>query len=73
MKTYLKEVVDMHQLALNLSYTESTILYDVLLEFTDMFHLIDETTNDIYIAEEKFFEMYASIMFRFMTILINLK
>ncbi|WP_343009338.1 hypothetical protein [Clostridium celatum] len=73
MKTYLKEVVDMHQLALSLTYTEATILYDVLFEFTDMFHSIDETTNDIYIPEEKFIEIYSSIMFRFMTILINLK
>lgn len=73
MKTFLKEVVDMHQLALNLTYTEASILYDVLFDFTGSFHCIDESTNDIYIAEDTFFEIYSSVMFKFMTILINLK
>lgn len=73
MKTYLKEIVDMHQLALNLTYTEASIFYDILFEFTDMFHSIDESTDDIYIPEDKFFEIYSSVMFKFMTILINLK
>lgn len=73
MKTYLKEVVDMHQIALNLTYTESSILYDILFDFTGTFHSIDENTNDIYISEDVFFEIYSSVMFKFMTILINLK
>ncbi|WP_195617755.1 hypothetical protein [Clostridium paraputrificum] len=72
MKTYLKEVVNIHQTALDLTYTESSILYDILLDFTDAFQMIDENTNDIYISEDIFFQIYASVMFRFMTILINL-
>lgn len=63
----------MHQLALNLTYTEASIFHDILFEFTDMFHSIDENTDDIYIPEDKFFEIYSSVMFKFMTILINLK
>ena len=73
MKTYLKEVVNIHQTALDLTYTESSILYDILLDFTDAFQMIDENTNDIYISEDIFFQIYASVMFLFMTILINLK
>lgn len=73
MKSYLKEIVDMHQLALNLTYTESTILYNILFEFTKEFHTFDDSVNDIYIKDEIYFELYATIMFRFMTILINLK
>ena len=73
MKTYLKELVNIHQTALDLTYTESSILYDILLDFTDAFQMIDENTNDIYISEDIFFQIYASVMFRFMTILINLK
>ncbi|MDB1955464.1 hypothetical protein PMY38_03020 [Clostridium tertium] len=73
MKTYLKEVVDMHQIALNLTYTESTMLYNIMFELTKEFHNIDDSLDDIYIKDEIYFELYASIMFRFMTILINLK
>lgn len=73
MKTYLKEVIDIHQIALDLTYTESSILYDILVEFTDAFQMIDEETDDIYISEDIFFQIYASVMFKFMTILINLK
>ena len=73
MKTYLKEVVNIHQTALNLNYTQSSILYDILLDFTDDFQMIDEETDDIYISEDIYFQIYASVMFRFMTILIDLK
>lgn len=73
MKAYLKEVVDMHQIALNLTYTESTMLYNIMFELTKEFHNIDDSLDDIYIKDEIYFELYASIMFRFMTILINLK
>ena len=59
MKTYLKEVVNIHQTALDLTYTESSILYDILLDFTDAFQMIDENTNDIYISEDIFFQIYA--------------
>ena len=37
MKTYLKEVVNIHQTALDLTYTESSILYDILVNFTAAF------------------------------------
>lgn len=73
MKTYLEEVVNIHQTALGLNYTESSILYDILLDFTDAFQMIDEETNAIYISEDIYFQIYASVMFRFMTILIDLK
>lgn len=73
MKTYLEEVVNIHQTALNLNYTQSSILYDILLDFTDDFQMIDEETNAIYISEDIYFQIYASVMFRFMTILIDLK
>lgn len=73
MKTYLKEVVNIHQTALDLTYTESSILYDILVDFTDAFQMIDEETDDIYISEDIYFQIYASVMFRFMTILIDLK
>lgn len=73
MKTYLEEIVNIHQTALNLNYTESSILYDILLDFTDAFQMIDEETNAIYISEDIYFQIYASVMFRFMTILIDLK
>lgn len=73
MKTYLEEVVNIHQTALNLNYTESSILYDILLDFTDAFQMIDKETNAIYISEDIYFQIYASVMFRFMTILIDLK
>ena len=73
MKTYLEEVVNIHQTALNLNYTESSILYDILLDFTDAFQMIDEETNAIYISDDIYFQIYASVMFRFMTILIDLK
>lgn len=72
MKTYLKEAVDMHQLAFNLTYTEATILYNILFDFTKEFHIIDDS-DDICVKDEIYFELYSSIMFRFMTILINLK
>ena len=73
MKTYLEEIVNIHQTALNLNYTESSILYNILLDFTDAFQMIDEETNAIYISEDIYFQIYASVMFRFMTILIDLK
>lgn len=73
MKTYLKEVVNIHQTALDLTYTESSILYDILVNFTAAFQMIDEETDDIYISEDIYFQIYASVMFRFMTILIDLK
>lgn len=73
MKTYLKEVVNIHQTALDLTYTEASTLYDILVDFTDAFQMIDKETDDIYIPEDIFFQIYASVMFRFMTILIDLK
>lgn len=73
MKTYLEEIVNIHQTALNLNYTESSILYNILLDFTDTFQMVDEETNAIYISEDIYFQIYASVMFRFMTILIDLK
>lgn len=71
MKIYLNEVVDIHQLALNLTYTESNILYDTIFKLTGDYHQIDN--DDLFISEEMFFQLYASIMFQFMTKLIELK
>lgn len=73
MKVYIKELIDMHQLALNLTYTESSILYDIFIDYTNDFQEIDEINNDIYINEKIFSEIYSTIMFKFMTVLINLK
>ncbi|MFC3906841.1 hypothetical protein [Clostridium disporicum] len=73
MKVYIKELIDMHQLALNLTYAESSILYDIFIDCTNDFQEIDENTNDIYINEKIFSEIYSTIMFKFMTVLINLK
>lgn len=73
MKIYIKELIDMHQLALNLTYTEASILYDIFIDCTDNFQEVDESTNDVYVNEKIFSEIYSTIMFKFMTILINLK
>ena len=71
MKIYLNEVVDIHQLALNLTYIESNILYDTIFELTKDYHQIDN--DNLFISEEMFFQLYASIMFQFMTKLIDIK
>ena len=73
MPIYLNETVNIHQAALNLTYTESTLLYNIIFELTSNFHQIDESIDDIYVEDDIFFEYYPSIMFKFMTILINLK
>lgn len=73
MKTYLKEFVNMHKVAFNLSYIESSILYNMLIVLTSEFNYYDESVEDIYIYDETLFELYASIMFKFMTTLINLR
>lgn len=73
MPIYLNETVNIHQSALNLTYTESTLLYNIIFELTSNFHQIDESIDDIYVEDDIFFEYYPSIMFKFMTILINLK
>ena len=73
MPIYLNETVNIHQSALNLTYTESTILYNIIFELTSNFHQIDESINDIYVEDDIFFEYYPSIMFKFMTVLIELK
>ena len=73
MPIYLNETVKIHQYALNLTYTESTILYNIIFELTSNFHQIDESINDIYVEDDIFFEYYPSIMFKFMTVLIELK
>lgn len=73
MPIYLNEAVNIHQSALNLTYTESTLLYNIIFELTSNFHQIDESINDIYVEDDIFFEYYPSIMFKFMTVLIELK
>ena len=73
MPIYLNETVNIHQSALNLTYTESTLLYNIIFELTSNFHQIDESIDDIYVEDDIFFEYYPSIMLKFMTILINLK
>lgn len=73
MPIYLNEAVNIHQSALNLTYTESTLLYNIIFELTSNFHQIDESIDDIYVEDDIFFEYYPSIMLKFMTILINLK
>lgn len=73
MPIYLNETVNIHQAALNLTYTESTLLYNIIFELTSNFHQIDESIDDIYVEDDIFFEYYPSIMLKFMTILINLK
>ena len=73
MPIYLNETVNIHQSALNLTYTESTLLYNIIFELTSNFHQIDESINDIYVEDDIFFEYYPSIMFKFMTVLIELK
>ena len=73
MPIYLNETVNIHQAALNLTYTESTLLQNILFELTSNFHQFDESIDDIYVEDDIFFEYYPSIMLKFMTILINLK
>lgn len=73
MPIYLNETVNIHQAALNLTYTESTLLYNILFQFTYNFHQFDESINDIYIESDIFFKYYPNIMFKFMTALIELK
>lgn len=73
MTIYLNETVNIHQAALNLTYTESTLLYNIIFELTSNFHQIDESIDDIYVESDIFFEYYPSIMFKFMTVLIELK
>lgn len=73
MLIYLNETVNIHQAALNLTYTESTLLYNIIFELTSNFHQSDESIDDIYVEGDIFFEYYPSIMFKFMTVLIELK
>ena len=73
MKTSLKEFVDMHQIAFNLSDLESSIFYNMLAVLTSEFNYYDEVIDDIYISDENLFKLYASVMFKFMTTLITLK
>lgn len=73
MPIYLNETVNIHQYALNLTYTESTILYNILFELTSNFHQFDESIDETYIESDIFFEYYPNIMFKFMTALIELK
>ena len=73
MSIYLNETVNIHQAALNLTYTESTLLYNIFFELTSNFHKIDESIDDIYIESDIFFYYYPNIMFKFMTVLIELK
>lgn len=73
MPIYLNETVNIHQTALNLTYTESNILYNIIFEITSNFHQIDESIDDIYFDSDIFFEYYPNIMFKFMTVLIELK
>lgn len=62
MKAYLKEVVDMHQIALNLTYTESTMLYNIMFELTKEFHNIDDSLDDIYILKMKSILNYMQVL-----------
>lgn len=73
MPIYLNETINIHQAALNLTYTESTLLYNIIFELTSNFHQIDESIDDIYIESDIFFKYYPNIMFKFMTVLIELK
>ena len=73
MPIYLNETVNIHQAALNLTYTESTLLYNIIFELTSNFHQTDESIDDIYIEDDIFFDYYPRIMFKFMTVLIELK
>ena len=63
----------MHQAALNLTYTESVLLYNLIFEFTYNFHVADDTIDDIYVTDDIFFNYYPNIMLKFMTELIELK
>ena len=45
MPIYLNETVNIHQAALNLTYTESTLLYNIIFELTSTFHKIDESID----------------------------
>ena len=73
MPIYLNETVNIHQAALNLTYTESTLLYNIIFELTSNFHQTDESIDETYIESDIFFEYYPNIMFKFMTELIELK
>ena len=73
MPIYLNETVNIHQAALNLTYTESTLLYNIIFELTSTFHKIDESIDYIYVEGDIFFKYYPNIMFKFMTVLIELK
>lgn len=69
----LNEAVNIHELALNLTDTESNILYNIIYDMTFDCHKIHGNINDILIDEDVFFYNYPSIMFKFLTILIDLK
>lgn len=73
MSIYLNEAVDIHKVALNLTDIETAILYNIIYDVTYDYHKIDENINDIIIDEDIFFNNYSSIMFKFMTILIDFK
>ncbi|WP_195953636.1 hypothetical protein [Clostridium saudiense] len=73
MTIYLNEVVNIHEVALNLTDTETSLLYNIIYNITSDSHKFDENINDIIIDGDVFFYKYPSIMFRFMTVLLDLK
>lgn len=73
MTIYLNEAVNIHEVALNLTDTEASLLYNIIYDLTCDFHKIDEDIDDITMDADVFFNNYPSIMFRFMTVLLDLK
>lgn len=73
MTIHLNEAVSIHEAALNLTDTEAILLYNIIYDITSDSHNLDEKLNDITIDCDIFFENYPSIMFRFMTVLLDLK
>lgn len=69
----INEAVSIHETALNLTDTESNLLYTIIYNMTYDFHKINAITNEITIIDDIFFQYYPSIMFQFMTTLIDLK
>lgn len=69
----INEAVNIHEVALNLTYSETNILYNIIYNITHDFHKFDEDTNEIILIDDIFFQFYPSIMFQFMTTLIDLK
>lgn len=73
MTIFLKEIIDIHEAALNLTNTEASLLYNIAYDITYTQHEFYKGTTDILINYDDFFYYYPSIMFRFMALLLDLK